>query len=134
MEHKKRWLWAPVLAMGLAATAVGCSQSDGTPGTTPRPIVSTADSAAVQVSWPHEPSPAPSGSTAGTSTRQASGLVVEIDLRLKTLVVKSDEGEMVFAVRDRLTRDLEDLDPGEEVTILYTQDAGKNTAEAIHGG
>jgi Cu/Ag efflux protein CusF len=67
-------------------------------------------------------------------TMEAAGQVVSVDPATKTLVVKSDTGAMTFAVQDRVMTELQSLKPGDKVTVQYTEDAGKNRAEAIRKG
>jgi cold shock CspA family protein len=65
---------------------------------------------------------------------EAAGQVVSADPTTKTLVVKSDSGAMTFEVQDRSVTELQSLKPGDKVTVQYTEDAGKNRAEAIRKG
>jgi hypothetical protein len=65
---------------------------------------------------------------------EARGQVISADPANKTLVVRSESGAITFEVQERLANDLQDLRPGDKVTVRYTLDAGKYSAEAIQKG
>ncbi len=66
--------------------------------------------------------------------KEASGEVVSADPTAKTLVVKSDGGEMTFEVKESAAGDLGNIKPGDRVTVQYTEAGGKFTAETIRKG
>jgi hypothetical protein len=134
MLHRKRWVLVPLLLAGLSLTVLGCSQSDGTSGTRTSAGMAKADTAPAPPVTAAGPSPAAPSSSAMTLTMEATGQVVSADPANKTLIVQSDTGAMAFEVQDRVASELRDLRPGDKVTVRYTQDAGKNSAEAIQKG
>ncbi len=77
--------------------------------------------------------PTPSKETAGES-KEAAGKVVSADPATKTLVVKSERGEMTFEVKDKAANDLKNIKAGDNVRVQYTEVAGKLSAEAIQKG
>ena len=82
---------------------------------------------------PASPAPGDSG-TSSAMAKEASGEVVSANPSMKTLVVKSSGGQMSFDVRDSAAGDLANIKPGDRVTVQYTEDGGKITAEAIKKG
>ena len=134
MIHKKRWLVIPLLLVGLCLTVLGCSQSDGTSGTRSSAGMAKGDTAPAPPATAAAPSAGAPSPSAPTLTMEATGQVVSADPANKTLVVQSDTGAIAFEVQDRVANELQDLRPGDKVTVRYTQDAGTNSAEAIQKG
>ena len=128
MELKQKWIpfIALVAAVGLAGLSCGktdSEQSSRAPG--------ASETARSTAPAPGAPDTAASPAMA---SKQASGEVVSADAALKTLVVKSGGGEMSFDVKESATGDLAGIKPGDQVTVKYTEVAGKYTAETITRG
>lgn len=135
MEHPMRWLRALAIAAALGMAVMGCSQSSGIPSAV-RSSGRPADEAGDRVQLRQdEPSPATLAGPTSRPMKKAVGEVVWIDLRSKTLVMKPEEGEeLSFALEERLAPDLEDLYPGEDVTVLYSEESGRSNVYVLYGG
>ena len=134
MRHRKPWLVLPMLLVSLCLMILGCSQSDGTSGARTSSGMARGDTAPAPPATAAGPAPAAPSPSGTTLTMEATGQVISADPANKTLVVKSDIGAIAFEVQDRVASELQGLRPGDRVTVRYTQDAGKNSAEAIQKG
>jgi len=134
MTHRKRWPVIPLLLVGLCLPVLGCSQSDGTSGIRTSAGMARGDTAPAPPATAAAPSAGAPSPSATTLTMEATGQVISADPANKTLVVQSDTGTIAFEVQDRAANELQGLRPGDKVTVRYTQDAGKNSAEAIQKG
>jgi hypothetical protein len=134
MTHSKRWSVLPLLLFGICLAVLGCSQSGETAGARSAAASAKTGAAPAPPMTAAGPSaPAPPSSSASL-TVEATGQVISVDPANKTLIVQSDAGSIAFEVQDRLVNDLQTLKPGDRVTVLYTQEAGKNSAQAIQKG
>ena len=127
-----------VLLVGFGLTAMGCSQSDTTSSAPGSSNIARSDFARTPGSNAPEAAPPSSGASqspsAATTPKEVSGKVVSADPAKKTLVMQSDSGEMKFEVKDNAAGDLQTVKPGDNVTVQYTEDAGKYSAEALRKG
>jgi len=134
MIRSKHRLVIPLLLVGLCLTVLGCSQSDGTSGTRTSAGMAKGDAAsAPPVTAAGSSATAPSPS-ATTLTMEATGQVISADPAHNTLVVQSDTGSIAFEVQDIFASELQNLRPGDKVTVRYTQDGAKNSVKAIQKG
>jgi len=134
MTHRKRWPVIPLLLVGLCLPVLGCSQSDGTSGTRTSAGMARGDTAPAPPATAAAPSAGAPSPSATTLTMEATGQVISADPANKSLVVQSDTGTIAFEVQDRAANELQGLRPGDKVTVRYSQDGGKNSAEAIQKG
>jgi hypothetical protein len=134
MTHRKRWPVLPLLLVGLCLTVLGCSQSDGTAGIQPSAAKAKAETApAPPLTAAGSSAPAPASSPTSL-TMETTGQVISADPANKILVVQADSGAITFDAQDLPAEEWQGLKPGDKVTVRYSQEAGKNTAEAIQKG
>jgi len=134
MANGKDWTLILLLLVGFWLPVLGCSQSDETAGARNSAADAKADIAPVPPATAAGTSPPVPPSSGARLTIEATGRVISADPANKMLVVQSETGAIAFEVQDRLVDDLQGLRPGDKVTVRYTQEAGKNSAETIQRG
>jgi len=110
-------------ALGLAGASCGKSDQEK----------SSKFSTPSESASPATPAPGAAGSMAAAS-KETTGEVVSAHPGAKTLVVKANGSEMTFDVKETAASDLGTMKPGDRVTVQYTENAGKYTAEMIRKG
>jgi hypothetical protein len=125
-------------ALGLAGASCGKSDQEKSSSSPRSSSPSESASPAIPPSPPPGPSagaPAPGvpGSMAA-APKETTGEVVSANPGAKTLVVKANGSEMTFDVKETAASDLGSMKPGDRVTVQYTENAGKYTAEMIRKG
>ena len=133
---KKGWVPFVVLVAALGLAGLACGKSDSEKSSqAPIPPVETARPETPPPAGGPGPAGVPSGQVpmAGMP-KEATGEVVSANPMAKTLVVKANGSEMRFDVKESAAGDLATIKRGDLVTVQYTEDGGKNTAESIKKG
>ncbi len=133
---KKGWVLFVVLVAAVALAGLSCGKSDQERSSqAPTPPIETArpDNTPPPAGGPG-PAGVPGPAPMTGMPKQATGEVVSANPTMKTLVVKSEGGQMTFDVKDSAAGDLAKIKRGDRVTVQYTEDGGKNTAESIKKG
>ncbi len=146
---KKGWVPFVVLLAALGLAGLSCGKSDSEKSSqAPSPPAETAKPEAPApgmpgAQGPGAPGPSATGPAPGASgpmapsaamPKEATGEVVSANAKAKTLVVKANGSEMRFDVKESAAGDLATIKRGDRVTVQYTEDGGKNTAESIKKG
>jgi len=132
MRCDNRWSILSLLLAGLCLVAASCTKSDSTAkaphATTQSEATASAPEAAAS------PAGTQPGPSASALTQEVSGQVIAVDPAAKTLTVQAGSSPIPFAVPDRMASALLDLRPGDQVTVRYSAEVDKNTAEFIQKG
>ncbi|MGH7320591.1 MAG: DUF5666 domain-containing protein [Candidatus Rokuibacteriota bacterium] len=117
-----------VLAMALAVLLIAAVAG----------AVSAANHTAAPQKTEEKPAAAKAAKPAAEKTRRHVGTVKAVDAAGKTLTVEEKSGDATVAVTDKTTikrgKDsvkLEDLKAGDQVTVVYAQQNGKDVARSI---
>lgn len=116
---KKVWVALLTLVMGLSLSGMALA---GTPG-----------GKAAEPAKPMAPADKPAEKSG--AAKEAKGKVVSVNPGNKTFVVEAEgKKRMTFSVAEPAAKTLPAIKSGDQVTVRYTEDGGKLTAQEISKG